>query len=240
MPVRERLLRQVDAVPVHWTGDTRGTRGAGHAPQRGVDELRRTWLRAVVKANEGEAFGIELELRRFAKRGFDRVDAHLLQVALEDRDHTRMLRALCRVFGFELEVKAPNAGMRALIRAMNHLPEALRFALVLCGEVAGAVLFQVLLERCDLFRDRPEVEARLRHLIGQIAEDEVGHVAYFGARLPPALVLCARALMPWVGASVIGGLPEFAPLAGGRWRLLLRMCSPLPVPEAMAPLARVY
>ena len=82
---------------------------------------------------------------------------------------------------------------RALIRLMNHLPERLRFVPILCGEVMGAVVFQLLLDTSHVFRAEPELEERLRWIVREVLIDEIGHIA-FSARASPTR--CCR----WRGA----------------------------------------
>ncbi len=233
---REAFLEEIDARPVRWAGDfDRDGFHRGMAGDRGPQQdLRVTWLLAVARANVGEHYGVELELERFARNDFEGVDRHLLHVALEDRDHTRFLSRVCEVFGVPLELDTPGLVGRVVTRAMNYLPDALRFPLILCGEVTGAVFFRILLERCDLFAAEPEVEQRLRLLIGEIVTDETGHVAFCRARVEPALIGPARGLLPFVASALLRELPEFGRLAGGRSEVMRRIRAQLPVPEAAA------
>jgi hypothetical protein len=117
---------------------------------------------------------------------------------------------------------------------MNYLPESLRFAAILCGEVAGAAFFRILLDRCDLFREQPDVEERLRLVTGEILADEIGHVAFCRARVAPGLLAAARAALPRVGSALLREMPEFSLLAGGRREVMRRMGAGLPAPPAFA------
>ena len=101
------------------------------------------------------------------------------------------------------------------------------------GEVVGAIFFRILLERCDVFADEPEVAERLRLLIGEILMDETGHVAFCRASAAPWLLRPARTFVPRVAAAVLRDVPELALLAGGRDEVLRRVQEGLPVPWEM-------
>ncbi len=238
LPRREAFCAAIERAGIRWEGDDLARAlEALHAPPPPGTSPRALWLRAVAKSNEGETFGVELELERFARRGYRGVDPSLLAVALEDRMHTRLLGAVCRTFGIALEVAPPRLGSRLAIRAMNHLPERLRFALILAGEVAGATFFHVLLERTDLFESQPAVREHLGTLIREIVVDETAHVAYFRARVGRAERRLASALLPGLAAALLRDIPEFAALGGGRAALLARLRRPLPLPSEMRWLA---
>lgn len=236
LPRRDAFLAALDAAPVRSRGAFGRAAFAAPLHRRRVRDLdpRTAWVLAAAKANEGEHYGIELELERFARTRYEGVDPGLLHVALEDRDHTRMLARACLVFGVELELAPPALPTRALVRTMNHLPDGLRFALIHCGEVTGAVLFRVLYDATRLFRAEPDVEERLRLLAGEILLDELGHVAYCRTRVPAHLLRIARALVPAVALALLREIPEFALLAGGRAAVLRRLRAAFDVPPALA------
>lgn len=235
LATRETFFAKLDDAPVRWRDDfpidafrrqcldRRATSG----------DPRVDWLVAAARANEGESYGVELELDRFEARHYEGADPHLVQVALEDRDHTRILARVCSVFDIELALRRPGLATRAVTRAMNHLPTRFRIALILAGEVVGAVFFRVLLERCEVFRADPACEERLRELIHEIVVDETGHVAFCRARVDESLLPVARFLAPRVAAGLLRDIPEFARLGGGRNAVLDRVRAALPVPESV-------
>jgi len=128
--------------------------------------------------------------------------------------------------------------IRGLIRIMQHMPGSIRYAPILCGEVLGAVVFEVLLERCDVFHDQPEVEARLRTLVSEILADETCHVLYCRSRLGPLGMLAARALMPVVAAVFTRAIPQLLELGCSARDLRARLRGGLRMPRDAGELTR--
>jgi hypothetical protein len=116
---------------------------------------------------------------------------------------------------------------------MMWLPERLRWIPVLCGEVVGCVVFQILGERCDLFGAQPEVEERLRSLLAEIYHDEILHVAYLRARLAPRAVRAARRMLPLVGAAVMREVPQFHRLGCSKREFMARLRRGLEIPPEL-------
>ena len=218
---RESYLEDLANKPVRWRGDLGAAR-----------ELRTTWLVAAAKANEGESYGVELELRRFAQRHPDGrgADVAYLHLLLQEHYHTRLLRELRRSCGVEAEMERPGASQRAVIQLMMWVPERLRWILVLCGEVVGCAVFEILREKCSLFSSQPEVEERMAALLTEIHHDEVLHVAYLRARLRPWAIRVARWIAPWVAAGVMREVPQVYTLGYSRREFLARLRRGLEIP----------
>jgi hypothetical protein len=233
---RERFFATLDASPVRAQKriDLASFEAQWRDPRQRAHDPRIDWIAAAMRANEGETYGVELELERFAAQDPDRVDPHLLSVALEDHYHARILLYLGRTFGVDIEVQRPKAITRFFTRCMNHLPTPLRMVFILAGEVVGNVFFRILLDRCDLFDDDPDAQARLRQLVEEIIIDETGHVAFCRARVGERLLPVARWLAPRIASGLLRDIPEFTRLAGSEVAVLQRVRAALPVPESVS------
>jgi hypothetical protein len=100
------------------------------------------------------------------------------------------------------------------------------------------VVFAILAEHTHLFRDEPDVEARLEALLGEILRDEVWHVLLCRAQLGPLRMWLARGLAPLVVRILMHEIPELAQLGCTRSELLRRMRAGLPVPPGLGPVSR--
>lgn len=231
---REAYFEELAAKPVAWEGghDVDGFLahflGSGSPP---ID-ARTAWMVAAAKANEGESYGVDLELRRLRADGppataLDEIYAYLL---LEEGYHGRILVEVCRTLGLDVRLQAPRWGQRLVIHLIQRLPDRLRWILVICGEVLGSTVFALLRDRCDLFSAQPEVEARLRSLLHAICADEVFHVAFLRARMGGLALRVARALLPVVARSLMWGIPGRKELGFEPAELLRRMRSGLEIP----------
>jgi hypothetical protein len=234
---REAQLEELARKPVRWGGGFDAAAfdalfGGGRGP---VPDMRTAWLLAAAEANEGESYGVELELHRFAKRHPDGrgAEAAYLHLLLQEHYHTRLLEELCRTCGLELRLKLPGASQRAVIQLMMWLPERLRWILVICGEVVGCVVFEILRERSDLFSAQPEVEERLRSLLGEIYHDEILHVAWLRARLHPWAIGIARQVAPLVAAGVMREVPQFHRLGCSSREFVARLRRGLEIPAEL-------
>jgi hypothetical protein len=229
---RERALEELEAHPTVWVGavDREAFRQAFERVGRPDLDLRTLWLVGISKANESESWGVEGEIRRFLARGIDDVDPCEIYVLLEEQYHRRILAEACRTCGLDQREPRPPLMIRALIRIMQHLPGSIRYAPILCGEVLGAVVFEILLERCDVFREQPEVEARLRILVSEILTDETCHVLYCRSRLGPLGLLVARALLPLVAAVFTWAIPQLLELGCSAQDLQARLRRGLRMP----------
>jgi hypothetical protein len=232
---RELFFRDVERKRVTWKGgiDPEGFwqrfLGTGKPP---VD-ARTLWLIALAKANEGETYGVELELQRLARRNHAGVDRREIYLLLEEQYHSRILAEACRTCGFELKLQPPRWSMRLVIRLIQVLPEWVRWVPVLCGEVLGSTVFKLLRDNCDLFAADPAVEARLHSLLSEIWLDEVLHVAYLRARLGPRSLRAAQALLPLVVTILMKDVPQLRDLGCDPAELLARVRAGLEIPDAV-------
>jgi hypothetical protein len=109
----------------------------------------------------------------------------------------------------------------------------MRWTLILAGEVLGATIFKLLLDHVHLFAAEPEVEGRLRSLLGEIWHDEVLHVAFLRAKLGPVALRAARALLPLVVKNVMWELPQLVELGCDHRELMSRMRRGLEIPPGL-------
>lgn len=242
---REEALRARAAHPVSAANvcDRRGfeehMHGGGTAP---LDEAT-SWLVSIAKANEGEQHGVDLELRRFVRdkrfirdrRIFaeeaDGTDMLQLYVFLEELYHSRILTEVCKACGLDLVIRPPRWRIRTLSRLIYHLPNRIRWTVILCGEIVGATAFKLFIDRCHVFAREPDVEARVRSLMTEIWRDELLHVAMLRAQLGPLAIRAAKLLLPFVAKSLIRDVPEMRELGGTQDEFLRRIGDSLEIPE---------
>jgi len=241
---RERYFRGLEASPVvserefDRAGFDEHQKGPGRRP---IDDAT-AWLVSVAKANEGEVYGTDLELRRFFREkrfladaraiegDTDGTDLVQLYVFFEELYHSRILSIVCDVCGLELEIQPPRWRIRMLSRLIYHMPDSIRWTVILCAEVVGATVFKLFLDRCDLFAAEPEVEKRVRSLVGEIWRDELLHVAMLRARLGRTSIRWARRIFPFVIASLIRDVPELLQLGGSREEFMRRVRQGVEIP----------
>jgi hypothetical protein len=242
LSTREQFFEDLDRKPVEWVGgiDYEGFHEHVVGRRRGELDPHTAWLVAVARANEGEAYGVDLELRRCAARpdylaNADRAYQHLI---LEECYHTRILQEACRTCGLEVRFKRPRGLLRLFIHLIQVLPERMRFVPVLCGEVCGTVVFRLLRDRTRIFSQQPEVEERLRMLLDTIYVDETMHVAYLRARLGPLAIRAARLFLPLVAAGILREVSQFLELGATRAQLVSQMKQALEIPASAAWMTR--
>jgi hypothetical protein len=211
---RERFFDALDQAPHRSSIEIDANAFADGLAGAAVTDRRLVWLLAAAKANRGERYGVDLVL----DKGDPPTLPHDVFVPLEEVYHTRILLDACAIFGLEFTFEPPPARTRRLIALMERSPEWMRLPVILCGEVTGAALFQLLLDELDLFKDDPEAVARLRMLLESILVDELGHVAYCRARIGRTGLRAARALLPTVASGIVTDIPEVAQLGRARHR----------------------
>jgi hypothetical protein len=232
---REIFFRDLERQRVVWKGgiDVEGFWQRFLGTAKPPIDARTRWLVALAKANEGESYGVDLELKRLARRNHADVDRREIYLLLEELYHSRILAEACRTCGFELKLQPPRWSMRWLIRLIQVLPEWARWVPVLCGEVLGSTVFMLLRDNCNLFAADPAVEARLHSLLSEICLDEVLHVAYLRARLGPRSLRASRALLPLVVATLMKDVPQLRDLGFDTAELLARVRAGLEIPDAV-------
>jgi hypothetical protein len=237
LPHREARFRELDAKPVEWTGDADLDGFYQHLRDTARPEIdmRTVWLVATAKANIGESYGVEIEMRKFtaapeAARNADRLYLHLM---LEEHYHTRILEELCRTCGVQAERRLPSRIQRMVIHFMMYLPERVRWVPILAGEVLGSEVFKLLREGAGVFSAQPEVEERVRSLLEEIWVDEVFHVAYLRAKLGPLGCSAALLLLPLLAWSVMRDVPQLQRLGWTRKTVLDRLRRGIELPPGI-------
>lgn len=234
LPAREALFEDLSRKPVEWEGpiDYEGFFQHFHSAGAPAIDARTVWLVAIAKSNESESYGVELELARFFRRGGSEqnTDPAYLHLILQEQYHGRILQEACKACGMSVRFRKPRWPQRLMIHLIMRVPERVRWVPILCGEVLGSVVFQVLRERCDVFHEQPEVEARLRMLLSAIELDEVLHVAYLRARLGPFALRISKLLAPLVATWILWDVPQFSVLGCDRRELLARLRRGLEIP----------
>ncbi len=155
----------------------------GHRGSRSLAEAPPllAWLVKVARANEGEGWGVEYLLDR---GGFDGLGSGgRLQprdfADLEETYHTRLMRAVVRLFGVDYELRTPPRVVQQSVKLMARLPRQASYMLLLAGELMGTVAFAHMARQGEtLLAAHPGVGERVRALLDEILVDEVGHVTF--------------------------------------------------------------
>ncbi|MFI5318276.1 MAG: hypothetical protein ACHQ6V_01750 [Myxococcota bacterium] len=228
LTLREPRMRAIEA----WSPRA----GDASRADTGILARRGEWLLAATKANEGEAYGVEIELGRFARRGgfpgFESPDL-MLRVLMQESYHCRMLAQLCRTAGVEFRSSLPAWPTRAFVAVIGAVPAELRWAIVLAGECVGASLFRRLHDALPECGFAAKEERRLRELIREIWLDEVLHVAFLRASLSRAGLLISRGLLPLIAFGVFQQVPDLAALGCSARAILGDLRAGIPIPREL-------
>ena len=233
---RESRMRAIEQNPVVWAGAldrdafARFVAGDRSGPFDGRTEL----ALAAALANESENYGVDIELRRFAKQGKLpglREPDLLLSVYVQEAYHCRILIELCRTCGIEFRPRRPAFAIRALVGIIGVLPGALRWVPVMAGEIVATAVFRLLYRRLDLFASNPAAHARMCELLRAIWIDEIGHVAFLRAQLGPVALAVAWALLPLVAIAVLRDLPPLVELGITPRRILESLRNGIEIPS---------
>jgi len=236
LPRREERMRELEANPLEWRGEMDRDAFYQYFHRVGKPEVdaKTLWLVAIAAANEGERFGADGETRRFDRLGPENVDPIKLYHVLQEEYHTRLLLEACRSLGLGgLTLKEPKFLHRLIIHAMTYLPDRLRYVFILCGEIVGAVVFQILRDSCRYFPESPEVEERLRSILDEIIHDELLHVAYCRMHLGPIGLRVAKAMIPLVTEVLMRDLPQLRALGWDRAGLIARLRAGIEIPAGV-------
>jgi len=234
---RERFFEELALKPVEWQGPLDRDAFQHNFDRAGDANLDRltAWLVVAAKANIGECYGVDQELRRIAASGeAETMDELHLRMLMQEEYHTRILTEVCGTVGVRVSTPMPHWNQRILIHIVMRLPDAMRWVLVIGAEIVGCAVFEALLRNCDVFSSEPEVEERLRSLVTEIWRDEVLHVAYLRARIGRVGLAAARLLGPLVARAAMLDLPQLVSLGTSRADLLERVKAGLDVPEGLA------
>jgi len=234
---REPKMRAMEQNDVRWRGeiDHAGFERSLAGSRAETLDPRTEWVLAAARANEGERYGVEIEIDRFVRRGnrFPGVPCQetMLYVMLQEAYHCRILVDLCRACGLDFQPKPPGWASRSLIVAIGTLPSWLRWVPVMAGELVGCAVFRILNENTHLFEAQPDVEAHLRNLMRQIWVDEVLHVAYLRALLGRRGLLLVRVALPLVARSVLREVPQLRNLGCNARRIVESAVGGIDIPD---------
>ena len=217
LAIREERMRRIESEQTRWRGaiDSEGFARAFAGDRSAVLDPCTEWILAAAKANEGERYGIEIEIDRFlARGGFDGVESEdvLISVMVQESYHCRTLLEVCRTFDIEPDHERPAWSTRFLLEVIGNLPARARWVPVLAGEIVGSEVFRLLRSKSALFGEQPEVRDRLHRLMTDIWIDEVLHVAYLRAQIGRVGIQVARALVPIVAWAVFRDVPQLGKL----------------------------
>lgn len=236
---REARMRAIEQNPIIWHGscDAAAFARAFGGDRKTPVDARTEFALAAAKSNEGEAFGVDMELRRYDKRGLYkglRAPDVLLTQYMQEAYHCRLLVELCRTCGIDFRPRAPALANRVLISIMGLVPAAMKWVPGMAGEIVGAAVFGILHSRTSLFREKPEVEARLRSLLHDIWLDESIHISYLRAQNGRFGLAIVRALFPIVAWVLLADMPPLRNLGITARGLLEWIRDGVPIPDEVA------
>jgi hypothetical protein len=242
MSRREARMQALEQDSVIWTGEVDHAGFQRSMARRRVNRLdpRTQWILAAAKANEGERYGVELEIARYLRRGgFPgiRVPELMLYVLMQEAYHCRILLQVCRTCGVSFESRDPGWANRALLGAIGGLPGRLRWVPVLAAEVVGTAVFRLLLDHLGLFAAQPPIRDRLAACMREIWIDEVLHVAFLRAHLGRPALAVARALVPLIAGATLRDVPQLKALRIGPRQILESLQAGIEIPEEIGWLA---
>lgn len=216
---REEWLREAAS----WEGQYRGPVD-GEAFNRAYasfDEVKHLSLPEValltfVKANAGEAYGVEVVTRVRQKRQDGTSLFHQVErlLGFEETYHTRILIGATQHFGVKVEgAWRPDLRLRLLIGTLAYAPGLFFHPVLLASEISGVFVFQWMLKRVgEIFREQPAVRESMEQRLVEILVDEVGHVAFNRMAVGPLGLSSARRMAAGVLHGVSGTTPELKAL----------------------------
>lgn len=173
-------------------------------------------LLTFVKANAGEAYGVEVVGRVRHKRQDGTKLFHQVERLLgyEETYHTRILIGATQHFGVKVEgAWKPNLQLRLLIGSLAYAPGLFFHPILLASEISGVFMFQWMLKRVgEIFREQPAVRESMEQRLIEILVDEVGHVAFNRMAVGPLGLSVARKMAAGVLRGVAGTTPEYKAL----------------------------
>ncbi|WP_152621809.1 hypothetical protein [Archangium violaceum] len=217
--LREDWLREAASWDSPYQGKVDG--GAFNRAYASFDAVKELSLQEValltfVKANAGEAYGVEVVGKARQKRYdmtklFFQIEKLL---GFEETYHTRILIGATQHFGVKVEgAWKPPLRLRLLIGTLAHAPGLFFHPILLASEIAGVFSFNWMLQRVgEIFRDQPAVRESMEQRLIEILVDEVGHVAFNRMAVGPTGLDVARRLAVGVLEGVSGTTPEYKAL----------------------------
>jgi hypothetical protein len=216
---REEWLREAEG----WTSEFRGqvdgeAFNRAYASFDAVKELSLPMvaLLTFVKANAGEAYGVEVLTRKRKKLHESPVLFRQMErlLAYEETYHTRILIGATQHFGVRVEgAWEPPLRLRVLIGTLAHVPGLFFHPVLLAAEISGVFAFNWMLRRVgEVFRDQPQVRESMEQRLIEILVDEVGHIAFNRLAVGPVGLGAARRMAGLVLRGVTGTTPEYVAL----------------------------
>jgi hypothetical protein len=239
LELREPAMRAFEESAVRWRGpiDHAGFQRCIEGNRHEALDPRTEWILAAARANEGERYGVEIELDRYLARGcFPGVPSQeiMVSVMLQEAYHCRILKTLWRTAEISFEPRDPSWPQRAMMAAIGAFPGWLRWAPVMAGELVGTSVFTVLIRNLSLFAAQPEVERHFGALMRAIWIDEVLHVAYLRALLPPAGLTVVKALLHPIAFAVLSDVPQLRNLGCTRETMVENALGGIAIPSEVS------
>jgi hypothetical protein len=217
--LREDWLREAASWKSEYQGKVDGE--AFNRAYASFDEVKHLSLQEValltfVKANAGEAYGVEVVGRVRQKRQDGTKLFHQVErlLGFEETYHTRILIGATQHFGVKVEgAWRPTLQLRLLIGSLAYAPGLFFHPILLASEISGVFMFQWMLKRVgEIFRDQPAVRESMEQRLIEILVDEVGHVAFNRMAVGPTGLSVARKMAAGVLRGVAGTTPEYKAL----------------------------
>ncbi len=216
---REEWLREAASWDSQYTGPVDGGNfNRAYASFAEVKKLSLPELALLtfVKANAGEAYGVEVVGRVRQKRQDGTKLFHQVEKLLgfEETYHTRILIGATQHFGVKVAgAWKPTLQLRLLIGSLAYAPGLFFHPILLASEIAGVYMFQWMLKRVgEIFKDQPAVRESMEQRLIEILVDEVGHVAFNRMAVGPTGLSVARKMAAGVLRGVSGHTPEYKAL----------------------------
>ena len=171
-------------------------------------------LMALVKVNAAESFGANRTFEKFLHRAVAKDDALELTLLIEENYHTRILLSSAVLYGMEVTSSfKPPAALRALISGITLTPEFISRPLTLASELLGTLVFTRLLEKArEILAHDPELRDAVEERLCDVLVDELGHVSFNRMCLGGAGLAQARMMLPVLGMTLGGVVPELSVL----------------------------
>jgi len=175
--------------------------------------LQEVALLTFVKANAGEAYGVEVVNRVRHARSDGTKLFHQVErlLSFEETYHTRILIGATQHFGVKVEgAWRPNLQLRLGIGSLAYAPGIFFHPILLASEICGVFMFQWMLKRVgEIFREQPAVRESMEQRLIEILVDEVGHVAFNRMAVGPLGLSVVKKMVPGVLGGVVGTTPEY-------------------------------
>lgn len=216
---REEWLREAAGWESQFQGPVDGEAfNRAYASFDAVKELspQMVALLTFVKANAGEAYGVEV-LTQKRKKLYEAPDLfHQVErlLAHEETYHTRILIGATQHFGVKVEgAWKPPLQLRVLIGTLAHVPGVLFHPVLLAAEISGVFGFNWMLGRVgEIFKEQPAVRESMERRLIEILVDEVGHIVFNRMAVGPKGLSVARRMAGLVLQGVTGTTPEYQAL----------------------------